>query len=456
MSQLEDVSAPTPLAPVRAAERISSVDTLRGFALLGILLMNIVGFAFHIAAYGDPTVQGGASGPNLWIYVINSILVDGKMRGIFSLVFGAGIIILTSRAERRGALDGADIYFRRTLWLLVFGLIHSYLIWWGDILYPYAVCALVLYALRRLSPKGMLATAAAMIVLLTGFTAWQAKRTQSERDAAAAADQAAAQGKKLTQEQTEAQKKWKDKLKEIKPGPDEIKKEVDDYRGDYLRALKRRSQTTLHWHSFPLYFPGMWDIFSMMLIGMALMKLSVLSAGKPYSFYGRMALAGYAIGIPLHVYTAWSNVAHNFEVIAMGYNWIPYQPARVAVCLGHVATLMLIVKAGLLRRLTARLAAVGQMAFSNYIFDSVVCSLIFYGYGLALFGKLQRYQLYFVVLGIWTFQLIVSPIWLSHFRFGPLEWLWRSLTYWRKQPMRLRQAEAVPVQAAAQGVSLDR
>jgi uncharacterized protein len=104
--------------------------------------------------------------------------------------------------------------------------------------------------------------------------------------------------------------------------------------------------------------------------------------------------------------------------------------------MAHVAAIILLYKSGFLQGLFRRLEAVGQMAFTNYIMHSVICSLIFFGYGLNYYAELQYYELYFVVLGIWILQLVVSPLWLKYFRYGPLEWLWRSLTYWRRQPFR--------------------
>jgi len=132
-----------------------------------------------------------------------------------------------------------------------------------------------------------------------------------------------------------------------------------------------------------------------------------------------------------------------FEPLTTIFAFSTYQAARVCMTIGHVAVLVLICKAGWLPGLRARLASVGQTAFSNYITHSLVYGFAFYGYGFALWGKLQRYQLYYIVLGMWVFSLIVSPIWLKYFRFGPLEWGWRSLTYWKRQPMRIA-AETAP------------
>ncbi len=125
-----------------------------------------------------------------------------------------------------------------------------------------------------------------------------------------------------------------------------------------------------------------------------------------------------------------------FDPSTQAFAGSTYDIGRLTMALGHLGLIMLVVKLGLFRRLTGALAAVGQMALSNYILQSLATVVIFTGSGFALYGSLQRYQLYYIVIAIWAFQMIVSLIWLRHFRFGPLEWCWRSLTYWRKQPMR--------------------
>ena len=438
------VAAPaTPMvAPVSATERISSMDVVRGFALLGILAMNIVGFAFHPSVYGDPTVAGGSTGINLWVYVFNSVMVDGKMRGIFSLMFGAGVLLLTSRAEQRGAgALGADIHYRRMLWMILFGVVHAFVLWWGEILYPYALLGLMLYPFRRLSVRALLIFAVVLMLGTTGFSVGMAYGLRGKRDAAAKADAAAAQGAKLTEEQTKAQKEWKDTLKEMKPDAAELKKTAEPFRGflqlggGFVSAIKARAPVVMRWHSMPYYSPMMWDLLCMMLLGMALLKAGVLSGERSFGFYRKLALIGLTIGIPLHIYGVSNMVRVNFDLIPTVFYWIPYQPARIAVCLAYVSILVMMVKAGALRWLTSSLGAVGQMALTNYIMHSVICTTFFCVLG--YFGKLERHQIYYVVGSIWLFQMITSPIWLRHFRFGPMEWVWRSLTYWKRQPMRI-------------------
>jgi uncharacterized protein len=446
---MADMAASSALAPapVSASERLYGVDVLRGFALLGILLMNIASFGLPEAAYFNPRVAGGYTGANLWAWIAQYVLFDGRMRGIFSLVFGAGAYIFITRAEQRGA-PAADLFLRRSLWLFLFGLLHAYLIWLGDILYYYATCALLfLYAFRKLSVRALLIIAGAQFLLMTGAQVGNGFRLRDLRDRAAQADQAAARGEKLSLEQRDAQKEWKDELGKMFPDAEAVQKEIADYRGGWVSAAKRRAGTVMRWHSMPPYLPMWWDMLAMMLIGIALIKARVLAGEGSWRLYGWTAALGLAIGLPINAYAAWKSVAANFEPLLLTFTTATYQLGRVAVTLAYVAILLMVVKAGMLRWLTSRLAAVGQMAFTNYLTHSIVCTLLFNGYGFGLFGKLERHQLYYVVPVIWIFQLVVSPIWLRYFRFGPVEWGWRSLTYWQRQPMRVRRelpaAEAV-------------
>jgi uncharacterized protein len=432
------VAAPAGFQPVGTSERLSSIDVVRGVAVLGILLMNIVGFAFHVATYADPTVAGGDTGLNFWVYAANAVLVDGKMRGIFSLVFGAGVVILTSRAVERGAAaDAADIHLRRMFWLMLFGAVHAYVLWWGEILYPYALLGLFLYPMRRLSPRGLIISGCVFAVLLTLAMTGEAFRAAAMFEDAAAANAAAQRGEILTKEQREAQDEWRKRLEGVKPDAAELARVNEAFRGSWASYMGENARLVAQFHFTPYYFPLLWDMLAMMLFGMAMMKTGILSASRSFGFYARMAAIGYGIGVPLSIWLVWRNVAADFDHLALGFNAILYEPARIPLCFGHVAVVMLIVKSGALNRLTARLAAVGQMALSNYVLQSLICSTLFYGYGFGLFGTLQRYQIYYVVLACWIIHLTWSPWWLRRHCFGPLEWCWRSLTYWQRQPMRL-------------------
>ena len=421
-------------APVTSTERITAIDTLRGFALLGILLMNIIGFSMYLTAYDNPTVTGGATGPNLAVWAVLHVLAEGKMRCLFSLVFGASVILLTARLEKTG--EAADIYYRRTIWLGLFGIAHAYLLWVGDILYPYALCGLLLYPFRKMSAKGLLTLGSVFLLMtaaayvLDGFS--QKERIQKAR----AAQAAAARGEKLTEEQQEQKEDYERNEKKRLPDAAALQKDAAKWRGSVLDVIKVRASLIGKFHSSPYYSSFNWDIWSMMFIGMGLMKLGVLAGRSSIRTYAWMAIAGYAIGLPVNIYTAYLIIRSNFDPLVQTFTASTYDLGRLSVALGHLGIIMLICKTKTMQWLTNSLGAVGQMALSNYIMHSIVCAFIFTGYGLAMYGRLQRYQVYYVVAAIWIFQMIVSPIWLRHFRFGPLEWGWRSLTYWKKQPMR--------------------
>ncbi len=441
-----------PVVPIPSLERISSVDVLRGCALLGILLLNITAFGLPGAAFSDPTIAGGATGANLAWWLIGQIVFEGKMRTIFSMLFGAGVVLLTSRAERSGGAAGiADIYYRRTIWLIVFGLLHAYFIWSGDILYGYGVAGLFLFPFRK-RPAAFL-IAAGLLVLAVGVPKpiREGRRLDGLRVKARQADEAASAGKPLTDEQREAQGDWRETLKEMKPTPAQVQAEIDDHRAGYRTLFLRRMDEVSEGQSRGFYRFGFFDVAGMMLLGMGLLKLGLFSAARPYRVYGSMAALGYAIGVPINWYIAQRDAAHGFDPAQMFFGWSGYDLGRLSVALGHIGLVMIVCKARLLRGFTSRLAAVGQMALSNYLLTSLLCTALFEGYGFGLFARLQRAQLLYVVVPVWLVQLGASPIWLRRFRFGPMEWVWRSLTHWRLQPMRLahgRPASAEPAAAA--------
>ena len=409
---------------------------VRGAALLGILLMNVLIFGLPFAAYANPNLWGGNDPINLGALAVQYVLFDGKMRALFSIMFGAGIVLFVRRAlERENSVRVADLFSRRMLWMILFGALHGWLIWAGDILYAYGLFGLLVFPLRNVSPRRLFIIAGVALLLLSLAGIGQGFSRRSTRDAALAARAAEAQGQPLTKEQQDAKKAWDEAYNAAVPSKETLQEEVDNYRGGYLSVLKQRVPIMRKFNFVPVYFPGAFDIWALMLIGMALFKLDVLQGGRSHGFYLRLAVAGYAIGIPVNAVSTYGLITSNFDIVASLFWTAPYQVGRVSVALAHASVLILLVKGARMRWLTGRLAAVGQMAFSNYISHSIICALIFYTPGLGLIGQLQRYQLYFVVLGVWTFNLTCSPIWLRHFRFGPLEWCWRSLTYWQRQPM---------------------
>ena len=427
------------VAPVRSDERISGLDTIRGFALLGILLLNICAFGLPAAAYFNPAPAGGATGPNLVLWAVITVIADGKMRAIFSLTFGASLYLLVDRLSRKGAgADVADIHYRRMLWLMLFGMIHAYLIWWGDILYYYASLGLILFPLRKLSARALLIIAGIMILSLTLLPMGFQHHLREERIQYVHIQADLSAGKTLTEEQQETKKDWEEGVKNFTPSAQDLKKETDAHRGGYLGLLQYRAKEVFHDHSSPMYFPFPWfDILTMMLIGVAMMKTGVLLGQRSTKFYVWMALISFAIGVPANLWSVWLCIRDHFALESLIFSNATYELGRFTA-FGYIALLVLAIRSGVLRGVTAALASVGQMAFTNYILTSLICTTILEGYGFGLFGKLQRYQLFAIVPVVWLVILVISPIWLRHFFYGPLEWVWRCLTYWKRQPFRIK------------------
>jgi len=431
------------LGPVTRKERISSIDVLRGFALLGLISLNMD------FPYWNPLFEPGATSLNVAAWTFNELL-GGTMHGLFSMLFGAGVVLLTSRAEASGrGAEMGDIYYRRLLWLILFGVLHRYFLW-RDILYAYAIIGLFLFPLRRLSPR-VLILAGVLVLLLPSIP--RTIISHGTRHAlmvkATEADALEAAGKKLNAEQKEAQRRWTEKSRAEPPDPEAIQARIDRRRSmGYWSRFRRELSGNVFRHSTAVYTIYIQASGSMMLLGLGLMKLGVFSASRSARFYVVLVAVGYGIGLSLRAYGAYDNLAHNFDWTHrfetgayLVFNPATWQFSRLLVAVGHVGALMLIYKSGWLSWLMSSLAAVGRMALTSYIMQSIILNLLFHGYALGLYGLLERYQTLYVVITVWILQLVASPIWLKYFRFGPLEWLWRSLTYWKPQPMLIKTAD---------------
>ncbi len=406
-------SQPAELAgPITAPQRIVSLDVLRGFAVLGILVMNIQSFSMPGAAYMNPSAYGDLEGANYWVWYICHLLADQKLWTIFSMLFGAGILVMTGRCEAAGR-PSVGLHYRRMGWLLVFGVLHAHLLWYGDILYFYAICGMVAYWLRKLRAPLLIVLGLASILVTFGIQllfGWALQEGHIPRESVAGF--------------------WA-------PPPEAIEAELTAYRGSWLEQMRQRVPTAVMFETFLFVLFMGCRTGGVILIGMALHKLSVFSAARSKAFYaGLIAIAAF-VGIPLIMYGVTRNldaewdVKYSFYFGGMFNYW-----ASLLVALGWVGLVMLACKTAAAGAITRPLAAVGRMALTNYLMQTIICTTIFYGHGFGKFGEFSRVEQLLTVLGVLAFQLIVSPIWLRYFRFGPFEWLWRSLTYLKVQPMR--------------------
>jgi uncharacterized protein len=418
--------------PVTQAERIPTIDVVRGAALMGILLMNIASFSGPLEMYVNPLMVGNHRTYNLLAWTLRWVLFEGKMRAMFSMLFGAGVILLTERAARRGSRNVADIFLRRNMWLMLFGVIHCYFIWTGDILFWYGLTALLfLYPCRTVRPRNLFIAGSLVLLVGMGSDTYQSIDGIRTRNQGVASQALASAGKKLTADQQAALKKWNETLqKRQKEHEDDLKA----MRGSYLDQLKARADFAPKIEAEYYYMFGFTDVLGMMLIGMGLYRTGFLTGALSYQVYSLTIAAGFLLSIPINGFEAWGLIRDNFQPESTW--WVIYQLGRVTGAVANVAVVVVIAKAGTAQWLTRRVAAVGQTALSNYLLTSILCGLLFNGFGLGFYGKLEYYQIYTVVLCIWILNLVLSPIWLRYFQFGPLEWIWRSLTYWKRQPMR--------------------
>jgi len=424
-------------APVSQSERIGVMDALRGIAILGILLMNIPGFGLP----GDPTVWHEWGTINLKVWYAVELIPEGTQRGLFSILFGAGILLFIERQEKRvSGLQPADYFFRRQLWLMFFGLIDIYLLlWWGDILFDYACYGMIMFVFRKLPPKKLLIGAGVCFLLMVARENrefFQLKSTITKGEAIAAIDTTKT---KLTEGQKEQLAAMKDFKESSTPEGKQkkVQKAIRKTRGSYGDVYEFR--TDLYMDMLLRYgYAGIWDVLMFMFAGMAFYKLGILTGQASLKWYWIMAIGGLGLGLLVSWWRYQPVFKYNFNWYEAIKN-VPFENytiSRTLRTLGLFGLLMLLYRSGWLKWLFGLLQPVGQMAFTNYLTQSILCGLFFYGIGFGKYGQLQRVEIYYFVGAVWLLQIIWSNVWMRYYQFGPFEWLWRSLTYWKRQPMR--------------------
>ena len=402
--------------------RLVALDFVRGVAILGILLLNIVGFAWPEIVYVSPRAPTApVSTADDWTWLTIFVLADGKFRGLFSLLFGASMVLFVERAEASGR-DGAALQRRRLGWLALFGLAHFFLLWWGDILFLYASCGFVALAMRGWSPRRLAMTAlaiyAAGVLVLGSLTSVGAAPWLGLPDVGgeSPAEVVERYGAEARAEIPATLASW----------PDHVAHMIRDSWTDPLITV------SYSW----------FETIPLMLIGMALFKSGMF---KSDLFAGtwdaarlrRWAWWGIGSGLVLTLPLAWWLWREQFALPLTLFVWLgPAAVGRLASTVGYAALAVILARRFADSALGQRLVACGRMAFSNYIATSLTMTFIFHGWGLGLFARFGRFELMgFVLLG-WALMLGWSKPWLARFRFGPLEWLWRSLTYEKIALMR--------------------
>jgi len=448
----EPAGFPRMNVPVKRAERISSLDVIRGFAMMGILVLNIDDFAlpemYHDIPLGSPhpAFVGPHTHINLITLFVKWMLFEGKMRGIFELLFGAGVVLLTDRAEKRGNRAGiADIYLRRNMWLTFIGWVHGSFIWAGDIIFKYGLCGLLfLYPFRKLRPKTLLVTGSLLALTLGSYGYMKVFGGLDDIMLArqvAALNSSHQNGASLAPEEKKIQQHWKAVVNANTTTSASIAESMTVVHESYLEHL---------WSSGIQYGPrkvgSSWAFqffgpLGFMLIGMALLKNGFLTGELSYVTYFVTAATGFSISLPIYYIGLLRSYASGFEFLTVDrWIFIPYGLTQLTGAIAIVAALLIVIKSGSFGRVLRPFAAVGQTALSNYLATSIICQILFLWGPWKLYGKLEYYQLTYVVLAVWALNLTASSLWLGVFTFGPAEWAWRSLTYWKQQPW-LRETE---------------
>jgi uncharacterized protein len=377
-------------------DRIFTLDLIRGVAVMGILAMNIVGFTLPESAYSNPLSYGIHGAADRWSWLLDFLLVDGKMRGLFSFLFGASMLLVIQRADAAGQ-PSERIHFARMAWLLVFGLLHFYLIWWGDILSLYAIVGMVAWFFIYQSPAALLRRGLLLVLAQTIVELTTAQPPASD--------------------------------------PITIANSLNLYRSGFADIAAHRLGNDL---LYPLASVGNfgWETLGYMLFGMAALKAGFLSGNWPRRRYAQIAVFGLGIGLPIYAVLAVAQINSDFSADSVRYwNFAATTLVRPPMILAYAALIILLGSGR--GALTRRIAAAGRAAFTNYLGTSLIMTFLFYGWGLGWFGTLGRAQLWLVVLPMWALMLLWSKPWLDRFRYGPFEWLWRSLARGKPQPMRI-------------------
>ncbi|MGY6587021.1 MAG: DUF418 domain-containing protein [Wenzhouxiangella sp.] len=394
-------------APAPASNRLVAVDMLRGLAVLGLMMVHIFVFSQPMDSV-DPRYgldYTGANAPFIWI---QAVLGVGNFIFLFSMLFGASVLFFDGKHDEPGLKAGAWLWYQRMFWLAVIGGLHGVLLFFGDILLSYALCGMLgLWWLRKLSARHLMWIGVGAYVLgLIGYLLMGLLMAFLETS------------------EPEMMAEFSQMM-------------VDGHAGSFLEGVRFR---IIHIAQMMMMFPFVvfWGLAGAMLIGLSLAKQGVLTGERSTRFYLRLSVVSLAIGLPLSVATfAWlqSGEFSSYRSAA----WFSLNMLwSVPMALGYLGLVMLMARFSVFKPVQAALAAVGRMAMSNYLLHSVIGAVIFHGWALGYYQRLEFPGLAWIVLGTWAFNVLFSLVWLHFFRFGPAEWLWRSLTYWKRQPLLKR------------------
>lgn len=429
----------TSVIPAAPGQRIALIDVLRGMAILGITITNVLSQAQPTVYWKNMNLEQPITGPNFYSWLIEMGLFEGPVRGLLSLVFGASFLLFMQRFSNRTAMqDPALIYYKRLFWMFTLGLVNTYIFLWpGDILCAYALFAVVLYPIRNLSPRILIGTAS--LILLYGTYHETAVLYQKKQFIVSGEqlDLMQNNGRKLSAHQQtdlDAWHQFRDQHSE-KTIAYEAKKDTE-----FLTHASYPELVRFCWEyerEYPVsgFYPW-WDILPLFFIGMALSQNGFILGKARTRTYVIIAAAGIILALLMNYADLKLIYTSRFDVIKITKTSIAdfYQIRRIAQTMGYLSILVLLYRVVPLRRFFNLFIPLGKMSLSTYLLQSIITPSVFLAFG--WFGGLQRYEIYEVLVFIWIFQLVFSTVWLRYFRSGPFEWLLQSLTWSKIQPFK--------------------
>ena len=398
------------------SSRIPSLDILRGIALFGILLLNIVAFSMPSAAYFNPTSYV-LSPLDIWVFSVSHVLFDQKFMAIFSMLFGASTLLFLQKARAKGK-NASRLFFIRNFWLFVFGFLHFTFLWSGDILLIYAICAVLLFFFRNLSIRTQFLLGLLFYLLPSAINVYVYSSVLPE----------------LTISELHSMEEF------WSPSQEYLQSELNAYNGMYVESVNFRINSAdivasdqgaeLAGFCFLIDFFG--RALGMMLFGMVLFRKGFLSNKWSKISYKRMARISLTLGILLALTGIYFMHKQQWDwSYSMLIGRIPNTIGTPLMAVGMSALIILWTNQSRWSTIHSRFEAIGRTALSGYIIQSVLATYFFYGYGLGYFGTYNRLWQLFVVVTIWCIQFFITPIWTARFQYGPIEFVWRTLTYFK-------------------------
>jgi len=458
-----------------------TLDVVGGLALLGLLVVSVWEFG-GFTANQQLYYQTGTHGGNFKLLTTISMLFDGKMLSLLAMVFGAGIILFVQKKEHPVEISAADAHIRRMMWLMGFGVINAFLLVWpGDILFQFGVLGILLFAFTRMKSRGFFIAAIVCTFIYCGKQYWyysddknvykkytaikvvedkfkadstiRAKKDSTDRTKDTVLlkdtllrnklnDSLAKKNDTLTSQQQEDKGNWEGTVKRNKYDAGAAKENNKTMQARNWKKIAYASmQKTQQKESYWLYRIGIWDIGSMMFLGMALMSIGYFSPRFSSSKYLVVGLLALIAGTLL----AWYRIHYQSLKLAdyavyIKEHSIPFNQflpiEKLLMALGYASLVLWFLRMSVFGWIWKAAAAVGRLALTNYIIQTVVCTLFFYGYGFGYFGRLKQWELYFFVAELAMVQIVFSVMWLRYFTMGPVEWLLRTLVYRKRLPIK--------------------